>query len=98
MSSHKDGSCFSSARNGHGWKALCQQTLHRLLLRSCLIVASLIRRHSVQGVISLPCLLLCSSDAAKGAEGEAQEQAGAGQGTCMAESARTARPGRGDLM
>lgn len=78
MSSHKDGTCFSSGRNGHGWKAPCQQTLHRVLLRSCLITASLIRRYNIQGGISPPSLLSCSSDVAKGLEDEAQKQAGAG--------------------
>lgn len=78
MSSHKDGTCFSSGSNGHGWKALCQQTLHPVLLRSCLITASLIRRYKIQGVISPPSHLLHSSDVAKGLEDEAEEQAGAG--------------------
>lgn len=52
--------------------------LPHVLLRSCLITASLIRRYNIQGVISLPSFLLCSSDVAKALEDEALEQAGAG--------------------
>lgn len=51
---HEDGVLFSPRNNPRGWKAPCQQACHSVLMKSCLITASLIRRHDIQVVISLP--------------------------------------------